>query len=55
MGTTSFGSNERKDTWTPGWPSQQELMALRKGVRNARGDMVVFLPGFVEDPWRGLG
>jgi hypothetical protein len=28
--------------------------ALRDGVRNAAGDMVCFLPSFVEDPWAGL-
>ncbi|KAF2200829.1 hypothetical protein GQ43DRAFT_57679 [Delitschia confertaspora ATCC 74209] len=34
--------------------SQQELYALRQGISNEYGDMVVFLPSFVEDPWRGL-
>lgn len=30
------------------------LDALRRGVRNAEGDMVYFLPSFIEDPWSGL-
>lgn len=28
--------------------------SLRQGVRNERGDMVFFLPSFIEDPWRAL-
>lgn len=28
--------------------------ALRRGVRNARGDMCYYDASFVEDPWRGL-
>jgi hypothetical protein len=43
------------DNWTPGFPTPQELSTLRRGVRNARGDMVVFMPSFIEDPWKGLG
>jgi hypothetical protein len=43
------------DNWTPGFPTPQELSALRRGVKNARGDMVVFMPSFIEDPWKGLG
>lgn len=43
------------DNWTPGLPTPQELAALRRGVTNARGDMVVFMPSFIEDPWKGLG
>ncbi|KAI4728319.1 hypothetical protein E4T49_03966 [Aureobasidium sp. EXF-10728] len=42
------------DHWTPGFPNAQELAALRRGVKNARGDMVVFMPSFIEDPWKGL-
>ncbi|KAH0367325.1 hypothetical protein KCU65_g4771, partial [Aureobasidium melanogenum] len=42
------------DNWTPGFPNPQELAALRRGVKNARGDMVVFMPSFIEDPWKGL-
>lgn len=33
---------------------EQTLQALRQGVRNANGDMVYFLPSFLEDPWRRL-
>ncbi|KAJ9649072.1 hypothetical protein H2199_000985 [Coniosporium tulheliwenetii] len=31
--------------------SREELAALRRGVRNAQGDIAYFLPSFVEDPW----
>jgi len=31
-----------------------KLQALRQGVRNERGDMVYFLPSFLEDPWKNL-
>lgn len=31
------------------------LELLRYGVRNTKGDMVYFLPSFLEDPWAGLG
>lgn len=30
------------------------LQDLRNGVRNANGDMVYFLPSFIEDPWKDL-
>lgn len=30
------------------------LAAYAKGVRNERGDMVYFQPGFIEDPWAKL-
>ncbi|KAF2487275.1 hypothetical protein BDY17DRAFT_7763 [Neohortaea acidophila] len=33
---------------------EKSLQALRQGVRNANGDMVYFLPSFLEDPWRRL-
>ncbi|KAK6006693.1 hypothetical protein QM012_005701 [Aureobasidium pullulans] len=42
------------DNWTPGFPNPQELAALRRGIKNARGDMVVFMPSFIEDPWKEL-
>ena len=32
----------------------KSLQALREGVRNANGDMVYFLPSFLEDPWERL-
>nr|OQO28044.1 hypothetical protein B0A51_02845 [Rachicladosporium sp. CCFEE 5018] len=44
-------SAEAKGTTAPTEPS---LQALRQGVRNERGDMVYFLPSFLEDPWAGL-
>jgi hypothetical protein len=28
--------------------------ALRRGIRNERGDMAYFLPSFLEDPWAKL-
>ncbi|KAI9692772.1 MAG: hypothetical protein M1820_009371 [Bogoriella megaspora] len=28
-----------------------ELNALRKGVRNGKGDIAYFKPSFIEDPW----
>ena len=31
--------------------SEKELDALKRGVQNERGDMVYFLPSFLEDPW----
>jgi hypothetical protein len=30
------------------------LQALRRGIRNERGDMAYFLPSFLEDPWEKL-
>lgn len=30
------------------------LEDFRHGVSNERGDMVYFLPSFIEDPWKGL-
>ena len=32
----------------------ESLRALQHGVRNENGDMVYFLPSFLEDPWRNL-
>jgi hypothetical protein len=32
--------------------SKAELNALRFGVGNEHGDMAIFLPNFVEDPWK---
>ncbi|KAK6388907.1 hypothetical protein LTR65_007188 [Meristemomyces frigidus] len=31
-----------------------DLQALRHGVENARGDMVYFLPSFIQNPWKDL-
>jgi hypothetical protein len=30
------------------------LQALRRGIRNERGDIAYFLPSFLEDPWEKL-
>lgn len=40
--------------WPQGMPGPEELAALRRGVRNARGDTAYFLPSFIQDPWEGL-
>lgn len=34
--------------------TRPDLQALRHGVRNENGDMVYFLPSFLEDPWKDL-
>jgi hypothetical protein len=34
--------------------SPPSLEALRRGVKNERGDLVVFMPSFLEDPWTAL-
>lgn len=41
-------------TWAPGALSADELHALRRGVKNTRGDTMYFLPSFIEDPWAEL-
>lgn len=33
---------------------EEQLQALRHGVKNSNGDMVYFLPSFLEDPWKNL-
>ena len=35
----------------PGTFGCEDTQVLRKGVRNAQGDVAYFLPSFVEDPW----
>jgi hypothetical protein len=30
---------------------REDAHVLRKGVRNAQGDVAYFIPSFVEDPW----
>ena len=37
-----------------GGPMEHSLQAYRQGVRNEKGDMVYFLPSFLEDPWEKL-
>lgn len=43
-------------TMSFGGPSitKSELNALKQGVKNERGDVMFFLPSFVEDPWERL-
>ncbi|CAD0083101.1 unnamed protein product [Aureobasidium vineae] len=52
--TQARAGKVQTDNWTPGFPDAPELAALRRGVKNARGDMVLFMPSFIEDPWKGL-
>lgn len=33
---------------------RNNLQALRHGVKNEKGDMVYYLPSFIEDPWKDL-
>ncbi|KAK5119411.1 hypothetical protein LTR85_007511 [Meristemomyces frigidus] len=39
---------------TGGDSRHTDMQALRHGVANERGDMVYFLPSFIEDPWKHL-
>lgn len=39
---------------SPSVTAEQNLGAYRNGVRNERGDMVYFMPSFIEDPWEHL-
>ncbi|KAK5115540.1 hypothetical protein LTR62_001199 [Meristemomyces frigidus] len=34
-------------------PQKARLQALRSGIKNDRGDIVYFQPGFIENPWKG--
>lgn len=34
--------------------TRSELNALKQGLKNERGDVIFFLPSFVEDPWERL-
>lgn len=49
-------STEKKIGTAPGRNADGslDLEALRKGVKNDNGDMVYFLPSFIEDPWKDL-
>ncbi|KAK6432282.1 hypothetical protein LTR95_011543 [Oleoguttula sp. CCFEE 5521] len=49
--TAVAASAETRESTEFGQPS---LQALRQGVRSENGDMVYFLPSFLEDPWAGL-
>ena len=48
-----YVDNTRDDITLPDG-STMNLQALRRGVRNERGDMAYFLPSFLEDPWAKL-
>jgi len=51
--TDLYPDNSRDDiTLADG--STMNLQALRRGIRNERGDMAYFLPSFLEDPWANL-
>ncbi|EME81191.1 uncharacterized protein MYCFIDRAFT_77107 [Pseudocercospora fijiensis CIRAD86] len=57
QGSESFENLQRGTTLVPYDPKTQEspnLESLRYGVRNTKGDMVYFLPSFLENPWAGL-
>lgn len=60
---TSFGeqgkpallSHERTPSAIGGQQSQDDWHALRKGIRDSRGDIAYYDTSFVEDPWKDLG
>ncbi|WPG98815.1 Hypothetical protein R9X50_00161200 [Acrodontium crateriforme] len=59
--TTERSTGPKKSNETPGLPralgtgtDEEQLQALRHGVKNLNGDMVYFLPSFLEDPWYNL-
>ncbi|KYG44910.1 hypothetical protein M433DRAFT_135173 [Acidomyces richmondensis BFW] len=33
---------------------KNDLQIFKNGVKNERGDMVYFMPDFIEDPWKSL-
>ena len=52
---------KRKDKEPEGWVapngtymSPELLKAYERGVKNEKGDTIIFLPEFVEDPWEGM-
>ncbi|KAF2711791.1 hypothetical protein K504DRAFT_475540 [Pleomassaria siparia CBS 279.74] len=49
-------TNPNPTTFSYGGPSlsENDLYALRRGVKDEAGDMMYFLPSFVEDPWEKL-
>ena len=47
-------SNERISSGSGEQKSQHDWHALRKGVRDSRGDVAYYDPSFVEDPWKDL-
>jgi hypothetical protein len=60
IGTTRQESNESRPQENKSSPlvsfggpliSKAELNVLRQGITNEKGDVAIFLPSFVEDPW----
>lgn len=47
---SSTATHKAATTAAPGM--SPELTAYRWGVPNTNGDMIYFLPSFIEDPWR---
>lgn len=47
-------SNEQAPSAGIGGHSQYNWHALRKGVRDKKGDLAYYDPSFVEDPWKDL-
>ncbi|KAK3680580.1 hypothetical protein LTR37_021157 [Vermiconidia calcicola] len=47
-------SGDRPQPSSIGENKEPSLQDLANGVRNADGDMVYFLPSFIEDPWKDL-
>lgn len=41
-------------TVEPTHDGKPTLDQLRDGVRNVKGDLVIFMPNFIEDPWANL-
>ncbi|TKA83700.1 hypothetical protein B0A55_00281 [Friedmanniomyces simplex] len=53
-GPATEGASTKQAGHKPLGPGQSDLLALRSGVKNERGDMVYFKPSFLEDPWKDL-
>ena len=51
---SNFSAINIRDGANRGDREERSLQALRDGVRNESGDMVYFLPSFLEDPWKDV-
>lgn len=51
---TSSNTFDAGGLYDPQTQESPSLEALRRGVKNVRGDFVYFSKGFLEDPWSGL-